>query len=384
MSRPRGQGGRGPAPALDQRAGKRGRCPAGAGDAEGWDLRRHADVVAVALDPVTFSSRVSRHLKVPNGLDGAEHARFRALIDRYLEPAQVAALEPRFRDLAADLARSLPRDRTVEAVGEIGARFAVRAQSAWLGWPAALEEALLSWMEDNGRATRSRQPARTAAVAERFDGIVQALIADRREAGDEAPDDVTTALLGERIDGRPLCDEELVSILRNWTAGDLGSIAASIGVIVHRLAADAGLQRRLRDAGRGAVELEPEIDEILRSDDPFTANRRLATADVEIGGRRIRAGEQVVLNWAAANRDPLAFGDPAAHRPVENASRNLVYGIGPHVCPGRRLATLELRLAIEELLAATAAVELAPGPGPVRESAPYGGFRTVPILLADG
>ncbi len=345
---------------------------------------RHADVVAVALDPTTFSSRVSRHLKVPNGLDGAEHARFRTLVDRYLGPEQVAALEPRLRVLAADLARSLPRGEPVDAVAAIGARYAVRAQSAWLGWPAALEQTLLSWMEDNGRATRSRQPARTAAVAERFDAIVGTLIASRREAGSEAPDDVTTALLGERIDGRPLRDEELVSILRNWTAGDLGSIAACIGVIVHRLAADADLQQRFRAAGRAAAELEPEIDEILRSDDPFTANRRLATADVEIGGRRIRAGEQVLLNWAAANRDPLAFGDPDAHRPAENADRNLVYGIGTHVCPGRALATLELRLAVEELLAVSAAIELAPGSEPVRESAPYGGFRALPVVLAAG
>ncbi len=344
-------------------------------------LVRHADVVAAALDPATFSSRVSRHLKLPNGLDGAEHARFRSLIDAYLGPEAVAALGPRLRELAADLARSLPRDRPVEAVGELGARLAVRAQSAWLGWPAALEGTLLSWIEDDHEATRSRQPARTAAVAERFDGIVRALIAARREAGDDAPDDVTTRLLGERIDGRPLRDAELVSILRNWTAGDLGSIAACAGVIVHRLAVDAGLQRRFRAAGRDATVLEPEIDEILRSDDPFVANRRRATADAEIGGRTIAAGERVVLNWAAANRDPLVFGDPDAHRPAENAPHNLVYGIGPHACPGRGLATLELRLAVEELLAATVAIELAPGPGPVRESAPYGGFRTVPVLL---
>lgn len=344
-------------------------------------LRRHADVVGAALDPVTFSSRVSRHLNVPNGFDGAEHARFRALIDRYLAAEVVTGLEPRFRTLAADLVRSLPRDRAVEAVSEIGARYAVRAQSDWLGWPAALEETLLRWMDDNREATRSRQRSRTTAVAERFDGIVGALIAARRSAGDDAPDDVTTSLLGERLDGVPLSDEEIVSILRNWTAGDLGSIAACIGVVVHRLAADADLQGRFRAAGRDAAWLEPEIDEILRSDDPFISNRRRATADVEIGGRAVRAGEQVMLDWAAANRDPRVVGDPDAHRPAENAPHNVVFGVGPHACPGRGLATVELRVAIEELLAATGAIELAPGPAPTRETKPYGGYRTVPILL---
>ncbi|GIK78822.1 MAG: cytochrome P450 [Actinomycetes bacterium] len=373
--------------AADQRAAydaMRERCPVARDGTGAWTLFRHDDVVAAALDPATFSSRVSRHLNVPNGMDGEEHARFRALIDPYLAPGAVARLEPRFRGLAARLVASLPGDRSVEAVSELGARFAVRAQSAWLGWPAELEDTLLGWMDDNLEATRSRRLSRTAAVAERFDAIVRSLIEARRRAGADAPDDVTTQLLGERIDGRPLSDEEVISILRNWTAGDLGSIAACIGVVVHRLAVDAGLQERLRGSGRGGDELEAEIDEILRIDDPFVSNRRLATVDVEVGGRTVRAGERVVLNWTAANRDPRVMGDPDSRRPAENALRNVVYGIGVHECPGRGLATLELRVAIEELLAATSAIELAPGADPVREAPPRGGYRTVPVMLRPG
>jgi len=360
----------------------RARCPVARDGAGAWTLFRHADVVGAALDPVTFSSSVSRHLNVPNGMDGAEHARFRALIDRYLAPEPITRLEPQFRRIAADLVRSLPRRLPVEVVGKIGARYAVRAQSAWLGWPADLEDALLAWMDDNLAATRSRQLTRTVAVAERFDGIIRSLLEARRRAGDEAPDDVTTALLRDELDGRPLSDEEIISILRNWTAGDLGSIAACVGVVVHRLAVDAGLQERWRRTRPGSAELDAGIDEILRIDDPFVSNRRLATADVEVGGRTIRAGERVVLNWTAANRDPDVIDDPDAYRPAENAAHNLVYGIGAHACPGRGLATLELRVAIEELLAATGGIELAPGSNPVREVPPRGGYRAVSVVLS--
>jgi cytochrome P450 len=314
-------------------------------------------------------------------MDGEEHARFRAVVDRYLAPERVARLEPRFRQLAVELVRSLPGDRTVDAVSELGARYAVRAQSAWLGWPAELEETLLRWMDDNREATRSRRPTRTAAVAERFDGIIRSLLEARRRAGGGATDDVTTELLGETVDGRPLTDEEIVSILRNWTAGDLGSIAACLGVVVHRLAADAALQEHWRNARPDKAELEAGIDEILRIDDPFVSNRRVTTAEVEIGGRTIPTGERVVLNWTAANRDPEVVGDPDAYRPAENAPHNVVYGVGAHACPGRGLATLELRVAIEELLAATSAIELAPDSAPVRELPPGGGYRTVPVLL---
>lgn len=74
-------------------------------------------------------------------------------------------------------------------------------------------------------------------------------------------------------------------------------------------------------------------EEVLRIDDPFVANRRRATRDVQIGGRTIPAGDRVLLNWTAANRDPLVFGDPDEFRPEENARQNLVFGAGPHRVP---------------------------------------------------
>jgi cytochrome P450 len=49
-----------------------------------WTLLRHADVVAAALDPETFSSAAGSHRAIPNSLDGAEHAAYRAVVDRYL------------------------------------------------------------------------------------------------------------------------------------------------------------------------------------------------------------------------------------------------------------------------------------------------------------
>jgi cytochrome P450 len=369
---------------MDQRAcldELRERCPVADDGAGTWTLLRHADIVAAACDPVRFSSRVSRYLQVPNGMDGDEHARFRTVVDRYFEPRRVAQLEPRFRACAADLVRSLPRGETIDAVGVLGAPYAVRAQSAWLGWPAELEDTLVAWMGDNREAARSKMLAQTTAVAERFDAIIASLVAARREAGDEAPDDVTTEIVRDTVDGRALTEEEIVSILRNWTAGDLGSIALCLGVVVHHLVTDPALQAAWRTSPPPPVDMAAAVDEILRIDDPFVSNRRITTTDVRVAGRAIPAGQRVVLNWTAANRDPEAFGDPDAFRPAENAARNLVYGTGPHACPGRGVATLELRVAVEELLAATEAIEPAPDARPEREAPPVGGYRTVPVVL---
>ena len=356
----------------------RARCPVARGTDGSWTVFTHADVMAVALDHDAFANGVSTHLHVPNGLDGAEHSAFRAVIDRYFTRERVRALEPRVRQVAQDLAASLDVPGSVDAVA-LGSRFAVRAQSVWLGWPAEIEDELLQWVRDNHEATRSGDRARTAAVAERFDAIIRALTAVRRDP--DAPDDVTTALVRDHVDGRPLTDDEIVSILRNWTGGDLGSMALCAGVVLTYLADHADLQARLR-AGVSDRELDAVLDEILRIDDPFVSNRRVATEPVTLGGREIAAGDRVVLSWTAANRDPRMFGgDADAFDPAGNAPYNLVWGIGKHVCPGRPLATLELRVLVRAVLDATESID--PDPDGVRRRSlpPLGGYAEAPVVL---
>lgn len=356
----------------------RARCPVARGTDGAWTLFSHADVMAAALDHDTFANGVSAHLQVPNGLDGAEHSAYRAVVDRYFTREQVRALEPQVRQVAEDLVAGLDVPGTVDAVA-LGSRFAVRAQSVWLGWPPELEDDLLGWVRDNHDAARSGDRARTAEVARRFDAIIRSLTDVRR--GADAPDDVTTALVRDHVDGQPLTDDEIVSILRNWTGGDLGSMALCVGVVLTYLAQDADLQARLR-AGVSDRELDAICDEILRIDDPFVSNRRVATEAVTMGGREIAAGDRVVLSWTAANRDPRMFGDdPEAFDPVKNAPYNLVWGIGKHVCPGRPLATLELRVLVRALVAATTAIEPDPTAARRRSLPPLGGYAQAPITL---
>lgn len=343
-----------------------------------WVLLRHADVAAAALDHERFSSAVSRYLQVPNGLDGDEHSRYREVIERYLSRDALAPFVPVFERVAAQLVAALPKGTVLDAVSDIGAVFAVRAQCQWLGWPAELEPRLLAWMQENHAATRSGDRAWTSDVAEQFDQIVRSVIQPRRAADDNAPDDVTTRLCRDKVDGRLLTEPELVSILRNWTGGDLGSIALCVGVLVAHLAVQPGLAARLRRAPDS--EVEAIIDEVLRLDDPFVSNRRITTCPVRIGGVDIPSGARVKLNWTSANRDEAVFGSNRFD-PERNATANLVYGIGKHVCPGRLLATWELRIALQALLASAQTIELVPDDPPEREVAPVGGYHRVPVVL---
>jgi len=354
-------------------------CPVAQGPDGAWTVFSHAEVTRVALDNETFSNAASRFLQVPNGMDGPAHSTVRGVVERYFTRERMAALEPVLERVATELVAEVPVPGVVDAVA-LGSRFAVRAQSAWLGWPSTLEDELLDWMADNHAASRSGDPSRTRDVARRFDALVRALVDERRRADDDAVPDVTAELMEERVDGRPLTDDEIVSILRNWTGGDLGSMALCAGVVLAHLADHPDLQARLRSGVRDR-EADAEVDEILRIDDPFVSSRRVTTEPVVLGGRHLDAGERVVLSWTAANRDPRIFGDSDGFDPVANAPYNLVYGIGKHVCPGRPLATLELRVLTRAVLAATSTLVADDEASRVRELPPVGGFAVVPLRL---
>jgi cytochrome P450 len=339
-------------------------------------VRSHAEVVRIACDPERFSNAVSRFVQLPNGLDGCEHARFRSLIDRYFTPGAMAEFAPSCRGVAREIVASLPRDRSFDAVTDLGVPFAVRAQSVWLGWPTELEPTLIEWLGARQRAVRSGDRELAASVAVRFDEIVRSVVAPRLAAG--VPGDVTARLVQDRSLGRALEVDEIVSILRNWTGGDLGSMALAVGVVVHDLAARPALAVRLR--GETSDErFDLALEECLRLEDPFVASRRVVTGEAEIAGTRVSPSQRLALDWAAANRDPVAFARHEEFDPEAHAAGNLVYGIGPHVCPGRPLARLELRELVRSLLEAAPAIAL--DGTPIRESAPLGGFRSVPARL---
>lgn len=130
----------------------------------------------------------------------------------------------------------------------------------------------------------------------------------------------------------------------------LSTVAMCAGVIMHWLEAHSAEQSSLVAATD--ADLDAAIDETLRLDDPLVMNRCVATTGTTIGGCPVATGEKPFFNWRTANVDPEAFDDPHAFDPVGNASRNVVYGTGAHVCPGRPLANPELRILVRAVLAA--------------------------------
>lgn len=363
---------------IDAYDAMRHRCPVAYSDTHQWSLFRHRDVLRVLEDHETFSNRVSAHLSVPNGMDPPEHTAYRSVIEPYFEPERMAWFEPICRDLATELVAQLPRGQAVELMGTFARTFALQVQCAFLGWPLAMQEPLREWFRKNQAATLARDHPALKEIAAEFSAYIAGLLRERREAGDAAPEDVTTSLMRAKVHNRYLNDEEIVSILRNWTAGEIGSIAASVGIVVEFLARKPLLQQELRDKPE---KLPEAIDEILRLHGPLVANRRVVKRPVNIGGRDIKAGDQLQLLWVSANRDEEVFEDAAEFRWDREPSDNLLYGAGVHVCPGAPLARLELRVIMEELLDATGEIVPAPDTRPARAVYPASGFSHLEVWI---
>jgi cytochrome P450 len=350
---------RDPAVLADQRRSyddMRERCPVAYSDFIGWSLFRHATVVEALENPAVFSN-AARHPAIPNGMDPPEHERYRAAFAGQFSDDSMASIEPSCRAIARSLISAIANGEQVEFVSDFAEPFALRTLCAFLGWPEEHWEALGGWTHGNQQAAFTRDPSAGRALAKLLGEHVKRNLDAHRAADVSALRTVTDDLIAMEIDGRHLTDEEIASSLRNWIAGE-GTVAAGLSLIALQLAEQPGLQQALRAA---PDRVHQAIEELLRVDDPLVANRRTTTQDVEIGGREIPAGANVALMWIAANRDPERFNDPDVIRLDRDTSDSLVWGGGIHVCLGAPLARMQLRVALEEILARTSSIE-ASGP----------------------
>jgi cytochrome P450 len=356
----------------------RERCPVAHSDYLGWSLFRHSDIMDVLSNPETYSNR-SRHRAIPNGLDAPEHTTYRRMIEPFFAAGTMATLEPECRTIASEMVRELTTDRdsSIDLVAEFAEPYPLKVLCAFLGWPSERWERLRGWNHGNQQMAFSQDRAAGKTLAADFTGYVEEELRAHRDAEPSAGNDVTTRLMKTEVEGAPLSDEDVVSILRNWTAGH-GTVAAGLANVMLYLAQHPNAQDQLR---RDPAKIPAAIEELLRVNDPLVMNRRTTTRDIEIGGRKIGQGERLTLMWVAANRDGRIFDNPDEVRFDRDQSDNLVFGWGIHDCVGAPMARLELRVGIETLLAGTSRIELDDTRPPEPAVVPSNGLESLHVRL---
>jgi len=354
----------------------RARCPVAHSDFLNWSLFRHEDIAAVLADPATYSS-VSKHLAVPNGMDEPEHIAYRRVLEPYFTPERMRAFEPACREIAGNLIDALPKGRDIEIIEAFVLPFALQTHCAFLDWSPETWIALQGWTHGNQEEGLVQDKKTGVELARQFANLVGEELRIRRRPGAQPDQNLTSNLMTSTVDGKPLSEDEIASLLRNWTAGQ-STVAAGLGILLLHLVRDPHLQANLR---RDPGFVPAAIEEILRVDGPLVANRRTTTRAVELGERAIGAGEQLTLMWIAANRDERAFDDPEEIHLERDQSASYLFGAGIHNCLGAPLARLEMRVALEELIARTQTLQLGSEEALRRAVYPGNGLLALPIRL---
>jgi cytochrome P450 len=152
--------------------------------------------------------------------------------------------------------------------------------------------------------------------------------------------------------------------LRNGLPG------ACIALLEHQ-----GAQAELR---ADPAAMPGAVDEMLRWWTPVMTFRRTATADCELAGQRVRAGDKVVVSFTSANRDEAVFRDADRFDIRRHPNPHLVFGHGPHFCLGAHLARAQMRALFSEVLARTSALAYAGDPSFLRSNFQRG-VKRLPI-----
>lgn len=333
-----------------------------------WVLSRHADIARVAADPA-FSSKGGggrvhggTHIDdLPQGiyagvllnmLDDPRHRMVRDAVLPGVTGAAAAALEPRLREIAADLVSDAVDSGTIDFQTELAGPFAVYAMGELLGMPVEDWKQLFRWTqialgyEDRGAGEMTDRSL--TALIESFNYGARLLEQRRAAPTGDFVSLVGRCALPEGQGEAPLTNyERQVFFNLIFLAGSeptRGAIA--IGMLA---LADHPDQWRALRADRSL--LPGAIEEVLRWASPTPYNRRTATQDTRIGDTVIRAGEKVTLWWASANRDEDVFADPFRFDIRRSPNPHLAFGHGTHTCLGNDvLARQELRLFFDALL----------------------------------
>lgn len=328
-------------------------------DGEGfWVVSRHADVMTVLRDPVTFSSDRAGGLRERGGTgikdegsagtmlnmtDDPQHYRLRSLVNRGFTPRSVAQLEDELRRRTHRLLDAVA-DEPFDAVHGFARELPAQAICIVLGIPETDRRDLLDWL-DAGIEADSASIVSADATA-RIREYAAGLIADKRANPDGG---IMSTIVHARFDdGSQLSDWELTAFF---------ALLFPAGAETTRSAIAGGILAFVEHPDQyDRLRLDPDlvptaVEEIVRWTTPSVYKRRTASCDVELGGRGIAAGDKVTIWEMSANRDETVFDDPFRFDVGRRPNPHVGFGFGVHFCLGASLARLEMRVALEELIA---------------------------------
>jgi len=352
-----------------------------------WGISRYDDIVEVSKHPERFCSGEGFRPKTPpNGSmisqDDPRHTRQRRLVYKGFTPKQVAGMESHCRAIVTGILDDLADRGGCDFTQDIAVPLPMIVITEMLGVRVEDRDRLQAWSDElikgaDGQVTDEI----VAQFADFCEYITEVIEARRAEPRDDLTSILTHAEIVDDDGGRhalslELLIDELLLILVGGNETTRNVISGGMEALLqHReqwdlLCEDPSL-------------LPVAIEEMLRWVTPIVNFQRTATADTEIAGMPIAAGDKVLLLYGSGNRDEAIFGPTADRFDIRrDPNPHISFGFGTHFCLGASLARLEIRVMFEELLRRLPSIRLAPGAEVVRTpSAFIRGIASMPVVF---
>jgi cytochrome P450 len=349
----------------------RGTCPVAHTQRYGgtWLPTTHDLVHEIAYDTDHFSSRgvVVATVKPsdnpdapPAPIGGAPpitsdppfHQHARKILLPAFAPTVINEWEPEVRRLCRDLIENMGSLDVVDAAVQYAQHIPVNVIARMLGFPPEDGELFRGFVHNVLEAINLEPGARIQAFQE-LDAYISKQVQDHIE---NPRDDLTSFLLNATIFDNPLSPQHVGGTIILLLIAGIDTTWSAIGSSLWHLATNPVDRRRLVD---NPALMPMAIEEFLRAYAPVTM-ARVVKEDYNFHGVDMKQNDWVLLPFPAANRDPAEWDDADKVIIDREVNRHAAFGLGIHRCLGSNLARLELRVAVEEFLAAYPDFELAP------------------------
>lgn len=341
-----------------------------------WLVSRHADVRRVLLETETFSMERGWRTNYAHGFveefmqilqrdgggffpdvimtDPPLHTRIRRLMEKAFTAQRVQSLEPGVTARVGEILDRLPPSGEIDGIRDLAYPLTIGILAEQLGARdvahADIERWTLALSAQVGRMQNREEMLRNAADICELQRYVIAMIEDRRRA--PSADLVSDLVHARNEDGDdPVLNfPELVACVRALIGGGSETTANAVAGMLLIMATRPEAARQLHEGLDDPRIVNRFVEEALRIFPPPRALSRVATRDVELGGKLIPEDSQLLILFASANHDERQFADPDAFdlgRP--NLASHVTFGAGIHRCVGVALARMEMAVVAREV-----------------------------------
>jgi cytochrome P450 len=308
--------------------------------------------------------------------DPPDHHGHRRVILPAFNPKAVAEIEQEMRDYCRKLIKDLDGMDAVDAAVQYTQHIPVHGICILTGLPEEDADLFRDWIYKNFQLAPKDNAVRLQVLTE-MTQYIDVILKDRLV---NPKDDLLTTIATAEIDGKEVAWDIKIGYIRLQIVAGIDTTWSAIGSGLWHFAQHNDEVQRLVAVPNDDQLWTTANEEVLRYYAPVTMARKVIN-DVEIAGCPMRAGEQTLVTFPAANHDPAAFEDAHIFQLDRQDNRHVAFGVGIHRCAGSNLARLEMLVAFQEWLRAFPNYSLDKSKKTTWANGQVRGPREIPVLL---